>query len=126
LLKEDLKRIKIIESVAEDCWDIAEEKGFHEGINKTFTDQPSQRTARLMLIISEVIEGWSLERDKSHIQYNVAENKKFYKGYGEELADIVIRVFDLAKTLNLPIGKIIVKKMEKNRKRETLHGHKNF
>lgn len=40
----------------------------------------------------------------------------------EELADIVIRTLDLADYLGYPIGDVILKKMEKNRRRPYKHG----
>lgn len=45
-----------------------------------------------------------------------------YDGMYEELADIVIRVFDLAGYCAIPIGDIIIAKMKKNEKRPYKHG----
>jgi NTP pyrophosphatase (non-canonical NTP hydrolase) len=44
--------------------------------------------------------------------------------FTEELADIVIRVFSYAGGNNLDLNKSILEKMEKNEKREKLHGNK--
>ena len=40
----------------------------------------------------------------------------------EELADVVIRVFDLADYLDFRLGDCVMLKMEKNRKRPWKHG----
>ena len=45
-----------------------------------------------------------------------------YDGMYEELADIVIRVLDLAGYCAIPIGDIILAKMEKNKNRPYKHG----
>ena len=43
-------------------------------------------------------------------------------GFAEELADVVIRVFDLADYLNIKIGDEIVQKMARNKNRPYKHG----
>jgi NTP pyrophosphatase (non-canonical NTP hydrolase) len=43
-------------------------------------------------------------------------------GFGSELADIVIRVFDLAGWLGIDLGKEIIRKMEYNKGRPRKHG----
>lgn len=40
----------------------------------------------------------------------------------EELADVIIRTLDLAAHLDVPIGDVLVAKMERNRARPYLHG----
>jgi len=44
--------------------------------------------------------------------------RKKKESLGEELADIVIYLFGLASILEIDLGKEIIKKIEKNRKRE--------
>lgn len=44
--------------------------------------------------------------------------------FGEELADVVIRVFDIAFALGVDLEAAILAKMEKNEQRTYLHGGK--
>ena len=63
--------------------------------------------------VSEALEGY--------------RSGKILTGHGcvaEELADIVIRVFDMAAYLKIPIGKAIAKKHARNKKRPFRHGGK--
>lgn len=66
----------------------------------------------LMLITSEVAE--ALE----------AFRKDDFKGFSEELADVVIRVVGLAHGLGIDLGVEVEKKVLKNRKRPVKHGGK--
>ncbi len=65
---------------------------------------------RLMLIVSEVAEAQEALR------------KNDFNNFAEELADIVIRVCDLAGGLNVDLEQEIVKKMEINKSRPYKHG----
>lgn len=64
----------------------------------------------LMLIASEVSEAEQALRKKDLVNFR------------EELADIVIRVFDLSGGLNIDLQSEILKKMQKNKSREYKHG----
>lgn len=66
---------------------------------------------RLMHISSELGEAW--EELRKH-----GKTEKFT----EELADVVIVLFDLAGKLELNLEETILSKMEKNESRERLHG----
>lgn len=63
---------------------------------------------KLMLMVSEASEALSDLRDG--------------KPYGEELADLMIRVMSNAQQNRIPIGDEIIKKVEKNMQREFRHG----
>lgn len=65
---------------------------------------------RLMLITGEVAEA------------HEALRKKDYENFKEELADIVIRVADLAGGLGINLEEEILNKMDKNRNRPYKHG----
>lgn len=80
----------------------AKEKGFY--------DKPRETGTLLALIHSEVSE--ALEADR----------KKDFLGFAEELADIVIRVMDLAELKGINLGLEVMDKMIKNEKRERMHG----
>ena len=66
--------------------------------------------SKLALITSEV--GEAIEAVRKDDRNNLAE----------ELADICIRVFDLAEALNINLEQSIVNKMQKNEARPYMHG----
>ncbi|GAA0735192.1 MazG nucleotide pyrophosphohydrolase domain-containing protein [Clostridium oceanicum] len=65
---------------------------------------------RLMLITGEVSEA------------HEALRKKDYENFKEELADIILRVSDLAGGLDIDLEEELKKKMEKNKNRPYKHG----
>lgn len=71
---------------------------------------------KLCLIHSEVSE--AVEGIRNRIPWN------HKNGLGEELADIVIRVFDLAEHQDINIEEMIEKKHKENLKRLYKHGKK--
>ena len=85
-------------------------------INKGFWESQisSSVPTKLCLIHSEVSEAMEAHRDgdDTHI--------------GEELADIIIRVMDLAGGLNINIEAELVSKHYKNLDRPRLHGNKRY
>jgi len=66
--------------------------------------------SKLMLMVSELSEALEGMRDGGN--------------YDEELADVVIRVFENAQKNGIPIGDVILKKMRINEEREFRHGRK--
>ena len=93
-----------ISDVTSECKKIAEEHGFT--INTT--DLTLNVPTALALIHTEVSETLQEYRKGNHV--------------GEELADIIIRIFHLSETLEIDIEKEIREKMEKNKKRSYKHG----
>lgn len=92
-----------LRELQQEAWQIAENHGFH-------VDERSRAKA-LALIHSEVSE--ALEADR---------NNEGMDSYGEELADIVIRVMDHSEEVGIDLQSEIMRKMERNRQREEKHG----
>lgn len=97
---------KMINNYCNRAYAIAKSKGWHEEKRETGTV--------LALIHSEVSE--ALEADRKGDSENFAE----------ELADVVIRVFDLCGSRQIDLGTAIEKKMQKNEQREYKHGGKAY
>lgn len=115
---------KIMNLVADEAHTIAVKHGFYTDqydMQDYFTvnDQPeklaiSERDfvlAQLAKIGSEVGEAVA-----------VVQKEPQYDGLAEELADIVIRTFDLASFMGYHFGEDIMEKMEKNKARPMRHG----
>jgi len=79
---------------------------------------------KLALIHSEISEALEeLRNDKIALYYS--ENKK-PEGFEVELADAVIRIFDLAAAMSIDLERIIEIKHEYNKTRPYKHGGKIF
>lgn len=86
------------------CHSVAKEKGFW--------DEKKEIGTTLMLIVSELAEALEADRNDN------------FENFKEELADTVIRIFDLCGYLDIDIEDEIMKKYEKNKLRPHKHGKK--
>jgi NTP pyrophosphatase (non-canonical NTP hydrolase) len=111
-----------INELASEINEIAERKGFWEieGISD-FAHIP----VKLALIHDEVSEALRVHRD----HYDDSEEDPITRltsvqedDFTEELADILVRVLDLAGEFDLDIGTSLVEKIETNRGRPRRHG----
>lgn len=130
------------------CFDNAEEKGFHArghrlrlGVQLT-AENPDQFPTeyiedtkaaladyyanRLMLIVGEGIEAHEEIRDGHAMDYQYESETKPGKpeGVPSELADILIRVLDLAQEANIDLASVVQSKMLYNAGRPAMHGRK--
>ena len=76
----------------------------------------------LMLIVSELSEALEGLRHNNP----PSEHIKEFSAAEEELADVVIRVMDMAKARNWRVGEAIMAKIQFNSGREYMHDGKKF
>lgn len=105
-IKELAKR-KTINQLVNEAYETAKSKGWH--------DQPREMGTRLALIHGEVSE--AMEADRRH------EGKD---RVAEELADVIIRIFDLCGEEDIDLEEAVLKKMEYNKTRTYKHGGKAY
>jgi NTP pyrophosphatase (non-canonical NTP hydrolase) len=91
-------------------------------IDKDFWTVDQNIGNKIALIHSELSEFFEGYRRDTGFQPD--EHCKEFTNMSIELADTVIRIFDLAGWLDLPLGDAILAKMEYNKTRPKLHGKK--
>lgn len=98
------------------CFDQSTKSGFHEDADSV--PMAYYASTKLMLIVSEAAEAMEELRKPG------ADGYVNFDNLGEELADIVIRVFDLAGLIHIDLAASLEYKMEKNANRPYKHGGK--
>ena len=99
-----------------ECADIANDSGFWDDLDPHKWWQ--KHGLQLALVNTEIAEAMEEVRRGKPV---LSENN--FDIYLEELADAVIRIFDIAgHSFNSKFGEILVRKMLKNRERERKHG----
>lgn len=118
-----------IQRIKEVAHKIAKEKGFWESDNFNVSE-------KLMLIVSEVAEAQEADRKGHHVDIgNYVEKTggffepKFFEqevknSFGDELADVIIRVLDLCAKMEVDIETHILLKLKYNKTRPFKHGKK--
>lgn len=103
--------LAVFESLQKRTYEIAAANGFHED-----GDVPDNHIlkifSRLVLVHSEVSEILE-ELRKLEIDWDKV---------GEECADVIIRMLDLAQSCGIDLGNEVLKKMDKNSRRPYKHG----
>lgn len=98
----------------------SKEKGFWAGGTDTITQETI--AMKLALIHSEVSECLEALRETGTDSWTTDRGKPM--GMGPELADVVIRVLDLAEALKIDLAHWIERKHAYNRSRPLMHGKK--
>jgi NTP pyrophosphatase (non-canonical NTP hydrolase) len=114
------------------CYLSAEARGFHDQDAMPGDGaELAEISQRLMLIVSEVSEAMEELRedgDPRRVYYRTSDVPEDDKelGFRSELADVVIRVLDLAGALGLDLAEALENKMQYNSTRPVMHGGKHF
>lgn len=114
-------------------------KTIHEAnVKKGFYDKPIETGTKLMLVVSELAEALEADRKERVAkveQFNILVESGHYtfedafKGtikdtFEDEIADAMIRLFDLSGNLGIDIEKHIELKLKYNATRQPKHGKK--
>ena len=105
--------VPAINSIANICYQASKEGGWHNdrvtGLPRTDAENDALVPTRLMLTVGELSEAMEAHRcDK------MDDKLPHRSGLEVELADAVIRIFDLARAMNLDIGGAMVEKITYN------------
>ncbi len=113
--------IAALDELAEEIAETSERKGFWD----MEADELAQVVVKLALVHDEVSEALTVHRDvydDDQVDEVTGMTSMQEADFTEELADVVIRVLDIAGFLDLEIGTAIVSKIEKNKSRPHRHG----
>lgn len=118
-----------IRDLIRESYETAKEKGWE--------DPPRQRKdipELLMLIVTEVAEGMEEYRnnkpdlyykgDEAYFNVDTIDPERKPEGLAAELADVIIRICNMAGSLELPLEKAIAAKLSYNKTRPYRHGGK--
>jgi len=92
--------------MAQECHEIAVKHGFYGSDGKT-----RNILEALMLVNTELCEAAEHYREKEN----------WLPDFSEEMADAIIRIFDLCSFLKMDIDKEVCSKIEKNKNRPFMH-----
>jgi NTP pyrophosphatase (non-canonical NTP hydrolase) len=112
---------------------IAEE--IHKGnVERGFWDEPRNKGELLMLIVAELAEALEADRDRKYANidefvfhqeqrdFNGAFKEHIKDSFEDEIADTMIRLFDLAGGLGIDLNFHIPAKVQFNKTRGAKHG----
>lgn len=109
----------MIDQLCEEAHENAVSHGFYEAIDYVMNDvrEAGLLTCRYNFILAQLAKAaGEIGECVSVIQNDEMEDLP------EEMADVCIRLFDLAGYLEINLGKAIIAKMKKNKDRPYLHG----
>jgi NTP pyrophosphatase (non-canonical NTP hydrolase) len=117
--KEGEKKTSGVNALVQRAYDYAKRNGFYDNENG------QSLVLKLLLIhseVSEAAEELKAGRDPLELRYRESDGKP--EGFGIEVADILIRCFDMAGFLGLDLERLIQSKMDFNETRPYKHGDK--
>lgn len=85
-------------------------KGFNTPSDLNTPEQRDSMLGKLMLVVTEVAEAAEAVRHKN------------FENFSEELADVCIRIFDIAGSCHIDLEHAVTMKMKVNEARPRLHG----
>lgn len=97
-------------------------RAHQNSVEKGFWIASKDIPTKLMLIVTEIAEAMEEYRKNQMGAYYTLDGKP--EGFAAELADAMIRIFDLAEYLEIDLNFAINEKMNYNEGREYLHGGK--
>ena len=98
------------------------ERAFQNSANHGFHDEPVAFSTRLMLIVSELAEAMEEERSGRPLNETYFSGNGKPEGVPAELADVIIRVGDLAHIYGIDLAAAVEQKMKYNESRPHKHG----
>jgi len=101
------------------------QKAHATAVDKGWWDTDRQIPECLALIhseVSECLEAYRVGSSVSTIEYDDVTKKP--EGFAVEMADVLIRVFDLCGAYNVPLADALAVKMAYNKTRSRRHGGK--
>lgn len=123
-----------MEELIETCGEQARQSGWWDDfpgsledvqLGKPLTaDQHMWISTKLLLVISEAIEAHDEIRNHKGLQETYYSDGGKPEGLPSELADIIVRVCDMAHNLDIPLVDAIEEKLRYNKRRGYKHGGK--
>jgi NTP pyrophosphatase (non-canonical NTP hydrolase) len=117
--QQEEKKTYGVNALVQRAYDYAKRNGFYDNENG------QSLVLKLLLIhseVSEAAEELKAGRDPLELRYRESDGKP--EGFGIEVADILIRCFDMAGFLGLDLERLIQSKMDFNETRPYKHGDK--
>jgi NTP pyrophosphatase (non-canonical NTP hydrolase) len=105
-----------ISQLQKEAYKTADDHGFHS------TEADRHVPTKLLLTVQELTEAFDEVRDGKDLTKNSHEADGKPVGFPSELADVLIRIADLAGIVGIDLEYFVIEKMEYNRSRPFKHG----